>query len=99
MESRFLNAAETRDIKEIVACLDAGVDPNVRAGDLTALHIAAERGDIYLTLKLTAYPNLEKNPKTLFGATPLLFACKNKTNPKYIKVSGLDSNDYKFEKC
>lgn len=75
LETRLLKASLTSNLKEVRACIDAGVNANEYVGDDYApLHIAAERGDIALGITLATFPNLNYNSKTIYGFTPLILA-------------------------
>ncbi|KAF2895346.1 hypothetical protein ILUMI_10827, partial [Ignelater luminosus] len=96
LEKKFLQAAEQSNIPEIVRCLNGGVNPNCRNLDdgFTALHLAAERGDLQLAQKLLSYSKTMVDSRDFLGATPLYIACgrENLTLVRYLLRNGADSN-------
>ncbi|GJQ73578.1 hypothetical protein Trydic_g13923 [Trypoxylus dichotomus] len=76
LEKKFLIAAEQKNYEVVRECLSIGVNPNARRTDrVTALHIAAERGDVELALLLLSAKGLNMNPFTIHGFSPLIVAC------------------------
>lgn len=74
----FLTAVENDNISEVIDYIDnQGVNVNCSSAEngVTALHIAAEKGDITLLLKLVNCPNIIIDPISLHGFTPLHIAC------------------------
>lgn len=72
-------AAEQTDYAVVKECLSLGVNPNARRPDrVTALHIAAERGDIELASLLIEAKGLNLNSFTIHGYTPLIIAVNSR---------------------
>lgn len=70
-----------------------GVNPNARKKDrVTALHIAAERGDIDLAKLLLRARGLNMNPFTIHAYTPLIIACHSQQAPmiEFLLENGAD---------
>lgn len=96
LEKRFLDAAEQSNMREIVRCLAMGVNPNCcnLEDGITALHVAAERGDVKLALKLLSYPNTKIDSRNFINATPLHIACGKESllMVKCLLKNGADPN-------
>lgn len=95
LETRLLKAALTSNLKEVRACIDAGVDANEYVGgEYAAIHIAAERGDLALGITLSTFPNLNYNPKTVHGFTPLILAIliRKRKFIKFLLKNGANPN-------
>lgn len=95
LETRFLTAAITSNLREIAACIEAGVNINAYIrGGCNALHIAAEKGDVPLAVTLSLSPDLNYNAKTDIGYTPLILACliRKRSFVKFILNHNADPN-------
>lgn len=93
LEARFLKAALSSDLKEVSKCLNAGVNVNAYVGGtFTILHIAAERGDMPLGIRLARCPDLNYNIKSLRGNTPLILAVLTRSRKfvKFLLKNGAD---------
>lgn len=83
---RYLRAVQYRNLKELDNCIKKGVDPNIMKNGESALHIAAEKNDMYLLLKLSGINGIDINVKDSKGNTPLIIACKNEAGQKLIRA-------------
>ncbi|KAK9710306.1 Ankyrin repeats (3 copies) [Popillia japonica] len=93
IEKKFLTAAEEKNYAVVSECLKQGVNPNARKKDrVTALHIAAERGDIDLAKLLLRARGLNMNPFTIHAYTPLIIACHSQQAPmiEFLLENGAD---------
>lgn len=75
---KFLTAVENDDIAEVTRHIDhrgENVNYSYPENGVTALHIAAEKGNILLLLKLVNSPHIKIDPISLYGFTPLHIAC------------------------
>ena len=80
LKDTFIFACRENNITKVRACLDLGVDVNVKFGDLFGLILAVLRNDIELCEMLLGYPGIHVN-QTYFDDytgeryTPLMMAC------------------------
>lgn len=95
LEARFLTAAITSNLKEVAACIEAGVNVNAYIrGGCNALHLAAEKGDVPLATTLALSPELNYNAKSDVGLTPLILACliRKRSFVKFLMMHNVDPN-------
>lgn len=77
-------AATASNVDEIRECIRKGVNVNISKEYETALHIAAERGDVAISNELFKCSNIDKNAESSHNYTPLHVACLTNTNSEYI---------------